>query len=226
MEAMGVPRDVAAGERWYEAGAKLHDPRAEFQLANLLWHRQKDPGELKRAVKLLRQSAAAGMVAAKHQLGVVLLKHPDLAASPQEAAAVLKDSSEAGEWRSSVALGLIWRDGMAGEKPDPKTAYYRYRLAALQGGQEALQVVGNELDALSSKLGAEQAAAIDADAKAWFDGHHLALQFVNKDGGKWKEYPAYALVNPEPGMRAGRLVPADPMVSGFLENRGRKLSAQ
>jgi TPR repeat protein len=224
MQAIGVPRDVAAGEGWYEAGAKLHDPRAEFQLANLLWHRQKDAGELKRAVKLLRQSAAAGMVAAKHQLGVILLKHPELAAAPLEASAVLKDSSEAGEWRSSAALGLVWRDGMGGVKADPKTAYYRYRLAALQGGQEAFQVVGNELEALSAGLGAEQAAAIDADAKAWFDGHHLALQFVNKNGAKWKEYPAYALVNPDPGMNAGRLVPADPIASGFLENRGRKLS--
>src|SRR3954471_135995 len=68
----GVERDEAAGERWYEAGVKLHDPRAQFQLADLLWHRQKNPEELKRAIKLLRESAAGGMVSAKHQLGVNL----------------------------------------------------------------------------------------------------------------------------------------------------------
>jgi uncharacterized protein len=224
-KGIGVEKDVAAGEHWYESGAKLHDPRAQFQLANLLWHRQKEPNDITRAVKLLHEAAAAGMVAAKHQLGIILLKQPGLAGSQQEAPSLLKESSEAGEWRSSVALGLIWRDGMSGIKADPRTAYYRYRLAALQGGQEALQVVGNELDALSAKLGAQQAAVVDADAKAWFDNHHLALQFVTKDGGKWKESPAYAVAIPEPGVFAGRLLPADPTAAGFMENRGRKLSS-
>jgi uncharacterized protein len=224
IRGIGVQKDQAAGERWYESGAKLHDARAEFQLANLLWHRQKEPNDTRRAVKLLHEAAASGMVAAKHQLGIILLKQPSLASSPQEAPSLLKESSEAGEWRSSVALGLVWRDGMSGIKADPRTAYYRYRLAALQGGQEALQVVANELDALSAKLGAEQAAAVDTDARAWFDNHHLALQFINKDGGKWKESPAYAVAIPEPGMFAGRLLPSDPTAAGFMESRGRKLS--
>src|SRR5205814_348855 len=118
---VGVERDESAGERWYEAGAKLHDPRSEFQFANILWHRQKNEGELKKAIKLLRESSGAGMVAAKHQLGVILVKKPELAASPQEAPALLKEAAEAGEWRSSVALGLLSRDGM-GVPVDPRTA--------------------------------------------------------------------------------------------------------
>jgi TPR repeat protein len=223
INGMGVERDEAAGERWYEVGAKLHDPRAQFQLANLLWHRGKDANDLKKAVRLLRESGAAGMVAAKHQLAVILLKHPELA-SAQEAPALFKEASEAGEWRSSVALGLIWRDGMAGVRADPKNAYYHYRLAALQGGQEALQVVQNELDALSDRLGTEQTARLDADAKSWFENHHLALQFVNKDGWKWKEYPAYAVVHPEDGTHAGRLIPLVPS-AGFMEAPVRRLSA-
>ena len=185
IKGMGVPRDEAAGEHWYEAGAKLHDPRAEFQLANLLWHRQKDTGELKQAVKLLHEASGSGMVPAKHQLAVILLKHPELAASPQEAPALLKEASEAGEWRASVALGLLSRDGMSGVPANLKAAYYHYRLAALQGGEEALKIVDNDLDAISGRLGPEQTAAIDADAKAFYENHHLALQFINKDGAKW-----------------------------------------
>ena len=50
--------------------------------------------------------------------------------------------------------------------------------------------------AIAAQLGSEQTAAIDAEAKAWFDNHHFALQFVNKDGAKWKEYPTYAVVKP------------------------------
>ena len=220
----GVQRDEAAGERWFEAGVKLHDPRAEFQLARLLWHRQKNAGEVKRAVRLLREAAASGMVAAMHQLGVILAKNPALAASPQEASAMLKEASNAGEWRSSVALGLLSRDGMAGVPTDAKTAYYNYRLAALQGGGEALRVVANDLDAIAGRLGPEQAAAIDADARAWFENHHLALQFVNKDGAKWKEFPAYAVANPANGGHAGQLIPSDPS-AGFIQAPTRRLSA-
>ena len=218
----GVERDQAAGERWYEAGAKLHDPRAQFQLANLLWHRQKNPDELKRSIKLLRESAAGGMVSAKHQLGVNLLRHPELAESRKEVPELLKEAAEAGEWRSSIALGLLSRDGLAGVPVDPRMAYYSYRVAALQGGSEALKVVAHDLDAISARLGPEQTAAVDADAKAWFGDHHLTLQFVRKDGGKWKEYPVYGVVAPDAGLHAGRLLPTNPSAAYMGEpKRGR-----
>jgi len=220
----GVQRDEAAGERWYEAGVKLHDPRAQFHLADLLWHRQKNPEELKRAIKLLRESAAGGMVSAKHQLGVNLVRHPELAESPREAPALLKEAAEAGEWRSSIALGLLSRDGLAGVPVDPRMAYYHYRVAVLQGGSEAVKVVAKDLDSMSARLGPEQTAAIDADAKAWFGDHHLTLQFVRKDGGKWKEYPVYGVVAPDPGLHAGRLLPTNPATAYVGETSHKRSS--
>jgi len=220
----GVERDEAAGERWYEAGVKLHDPRAQFQLANLFWKRQKNAGEVKRSIKLFRESAAAGMVAAKHQLGVILVKRPDLADSPKESEALLLEAAEAGEWRSSIALGLMARDGVAGTAVDPKVTYYHYRIAVLQGDKEALQLIGHELEVLSGRLGPEQTATLDADARAWFADHHLALNFVRKDGGKWKEYPVYAVVAPDPGLHAGRLLTTEPS-SGYMAQPPHRLSA-
>ena len=230
MNGLGVERDEAAGERWYEAGARLHDTPAEFQLANLLWHRQ-NSGEVKKAIKLLHEAAAGGMVAAKHQLGIVLVKRPDLAASPQEAPALLKESSEAGEWRSSVALGLMSRDGVNGVPVDPKAAYYHYRVAVLQGGEDALKVVGKDLDNISGRLGTQQTAAIDADAKAWFDGHHLALQFVKKDGEKGKDSALYAVPTAPLSVYAGGSIPIAPatamgdLTSGYMEqSKGRQMA--
>lgn len=201
IHALGVGRDEAAGERWYEAGARLHDAPSEFQLANLLWKRQRNGGEAKRAIKLWRESSAGGMVAAKHQLGIILVNHPELAASPREAPARLKEAAEAGEWRSSIALGLLSRDGKGGVAVDPAAAYYHYRLAALQGGDEALKVVANDLDAISGRLGPQQTASIDAEARTWFENHHIALEFVNKEGAKG--YPEYAMANREEGVHAG-----------------------
>jgi TPR repeat protein len=154
----------------------------------------------------MRESAAAGLVAAKHQLAILLVKNPDLAASSQEVPTLLKEAAEAGEWRSSVALGLLSRDGL-GVPVDSKTAYYHYRVAALQGGDEARRVVANDLDAISARLGPEQAAAIDSEAESFAANHHVALQFVNKDGARWKDYPTYAVVNPEGGAYAGRVIP-------------------
>ena len=213
---VGVQQDEAVAERWYEAGVKLHNHQAEFRLATLLWQRHRDADEVKKAVKLYRESAAGGMVAAKHQLGVVLLKRPGLATSQQEAPALLKEAAEAGEWRASVALGLLSRDGLAGAPVDPKQAYYHYRLATLQGGDEARKVVENDLEAISRRLGPEQTAAIDAGANAWFQNHHLALQFINKDGVRSREYPTYAVANPDDGMHAGRLVPGGDGLAGPL----------
>ena len=222
---LGVVSDVAAGEHWYEEGAKRHDPRSQFQLATLLWQRQKSVEEPKRAVKLMRESANGGMVAAKHQLAVTLLKHPELG-PVKDAPALLKEASEAGMWQSSMALGLVWRDGMAGVKADAKLSYYYYRLAAIQGGQQALQMINNELEALSDRLGAEQASAVDRDAQAWFAGHHLFHSFVDKDGGKHKEYPVYAAKARGPAVYSGPAIPLE-LSAGFMELPARgRLSAQ
>ena len=85
-------------------------------------------------------------------------------------------------------------------------------------------MIGHELEALSGRLGPEQTASIDADAKAWFADHHLALNFVRKDGGKWKEYPVYAVVAPDPGLHAGRLLPTEPP-AGYMAEPHHRLSA-
>lgn len=220
---VGVQRDEAVAERWYEAGVKLHNHQAEFRLATLLWQRHRDADEAKRAVKLYRESASGGMVAAKHQLAIVLLKHPELASSQQEAPALLKEAAEAGEWRASVALGLLSRDGMAGTPVNIKAAYYHYRVAALQGGDEARKLVANDVDAIAGRLGPEQTAAVDAEANAWFQNHHLSLQFINKDG-RSKEYPTYAVANPDNGMHAGRLVPGDSLANPMAPHVHRPLA--
>jgi hypothetical protein len=212
-EGLGVQRDAAAAERWFAAGAKLHDAGSEFRLANLLWARHKDSAETRRALKLLRESAGHGLVSAKHQLGVLLVRQPELASSAQEASSLLKESAEAGEWRSSVALGLLSRDGMAGVPADSGAAYYHYRVATLQGGEEARRVVAKDLEILTAKLGGEKTAALDGDAAAWYEHHHLALIYINKDGPKWREFPAYAVARPEDGLNSARVIRTDPALT-------------
>ena len=82
---IGVPKDQAAAEQWYQKGASLHDPMAEFDLATLLFEAKDHAHDLRAAAALFRESAAAGYVPAMHSLGLLLVRNPDLAQSPGEA---------------------------------------------------------------------------------------------------------------------------------------------
>jgi uncharacterized protein len=206
---VGVTQDKETAEHWYTTGAKLHDPRAEFRLASFLSVEQNHEHDLKRAAELLRKSSGAGFVPAKHALGLLLARNPDMAASPQEMISLLEDAAEAGTWRSSVVLGVLARDG-EGMPADKRAAYFHFRVATLQGGQAASHLLANDLRILSAELGTAQTKASDSEAAAWFDEHQLSLEFVYKDGDNWSDFPAFALADPERDVHAGRLIPVSP----------------
>ena len=202
---VGVPKSEDTAKHWYEIGAKLHDPRAQFKLGLMLSCDQCSSADLNRAVKLTRDSATAGLVSAKHQLALLLVQKPELATSPQEAISLLAEASSAGFWRSSVLLGILAREGKMMPR-DPKEAYYHFRVATLQGGTEASQLVANDLRRLEANLDAAQREEISKRAAEWFQQHHLSLTFIFPSGDNAKQFPAYALEGPEKDMHAGRLI--------------------
>ena len=161
--------------------------------------------DLKRATVLLRESADAGLIPAKHQLGLLLVQSPQLATSADEAVSLLKEASTAGSWKSSVVLGVLARDGR-GMLVNREEAYFHFRVATLQGGETADRMVANDLHALSVVLGVEKAKAVDQEASAWYQSHHLSLDFVYQAGESWKDFPGYALQSPESNAHAGRII--------------------
>src|SRR5579863_1478266 len=163
---IATPVDRSKAEKWYRKGASLHDPIAQFDLASMLMNAEGRP-DLPTGARLLRDSAAAGYVPAKHELGLLLVRNPALAASPQEALELLNDAAAAGNWRSSVLLGVLERDGL-GVPVDIEAAYYHFRIAKLQGGKQANQLIARDLDLLSTQLGSERTQAIDGQASQWF----------------------------------------------------------
>jgi Sel1 repeat len=210
----GVPIDKAAAEHWFEAGAKLHDAPSEYRLAMML-SESKDRANLHKQVDLLRESANAGYVPAMHALGLLLVRNPELAGSTQEAIHLLEEASKAGTWRSSVVLGILERDGK-GMPTDDRAALYHFQLAILQGGDVAERLVKKDVAILSARVGEEQTAAAQSEAGSWYQQHHLALQFIYKDGYNRRQFPAFALTVPEPGEHAGRLVPTPTAVEEQL----------
>jgi uncharacterized protein len=202
---IGVPQDQAAAEEWYRKGATLHDPLAEFDLGTLLFDATDHAHDLIAAASLFRESAAAGYVPAMHSLGLLLVRNPALARSPGEATSLLNNAANAGNWRSSMLLGVLARDGN-GLPQDNNAAYYHFRVACLQGGDEAKKLLARDLRLLSAKLGSYQAQAIKSDAEHWFGQHHFALAFVDKEGETLDGFPALALAVPGNGEHAAQLL--------------------
>jgi hypothetical protein len=194
----GTPVDKAAAEHWFQTGAKLHDPESSYDLAILICQNEGPRHNLRRASELLRTASAKGLVAAKHALGLLLVNHPELAQSPLEARLALETASDAGNWRSSTLVAILERDGRSGSAADPSRAYYHFRLAALQGGEEGERAVGPDVAALKLKLSSEQQAALGAQAEASFQMHKTPMAFVLKRGDKDGAFPAFTLADSAP----------------------------
>jgi TPR repeat protein len=200
----GIPKDASQARHWLEVGAKLHNIPAKFDLA-LMLSKEPDATSRDRALRLLRESAAAGVVAAKHQLGLEILHKPDLARTPNEAVMLFEEAASDGFWKSSLVLGILSRDGRELAK-DTKAAYYHFRIATLQGGERATTLTANDLRALSLELGQAQIQVIDQEAAAWVQKHNRPLEFVSLHGENASMFPAYALLYPAKDTHAGLLV--------------------
>jgi hypothetical protein len=189
----GVPKDVSQAEQWYGRGIKLHDAMAAYNLAILKTGQYGQAPDLSKAVSLLKKSAAAGYVPAMHELGLLYVRNPQLG-DAATARQLLEAASAAGNWRSSVVMGLLHRNGKY-VTVNPRRSYYYFRLAALQGGDKARQLVAADTQRLEKSLAADEAATEGAQADAWHRDHSQALAFLDKKGNAWSVYPAPMLAD-------------------------------
>jgi uncharacterized protein len=185
---IGVEQDKAAAEHWYTVGHKLHDPMSDYELASLYSTVSDHAHDIPKAAELLRGSADAGYVPSMHSLAVILVRNPELAKSSQETMRLLQTAISAGYWKSSMLLGIVERDGK-GIPSDAKSAYLHFRIATLQGGAEARDMLAYDLNRLSTIIGDQQTEALNSQADAWFQEHHETLSFVNRKNSKRSYYP-------------------------------------
>jgi len=202
----GVAQDEAAGERWYEKGAEMHNAQAEYDLGLLFFDRVEHAHDVRRAAVLLRESADADYVPAMYSLGLLLLKNPNLAKSTDVATVLLERSAKAGIWKSSLLLGVLARDGR-GVPADASAAYYHFRVATLQGGDDAKNLLEADIRRLMLSLGPEQTALLDSEAESWYGQHRNVLEFVYRGGNDRAKYPNYALAVPENGTHTVEMLP-------------------
>ena len=106
-----------------------------------------------------------------------------------------------------MLLGILARDG--GVVPlDDSAAYYHFRVAVLQHGDEAAKLLAADLGKLSARLGPDRTRTLDAQADAWYQQHHFVLEFVEKQGDGRGAFPRLALAIPQNGAHAVQLVAA------------------
>ena len=202
---IGTPQSRSKAEEWYRNGARLRNPIAEFELATMLTGDNSNSRDLRNAAKLLHQSAAAGYVPAMHALALLLVRVPSLARFPGDAVKLLNDAAAAGNWRSSLLLGVMARDGN-GVPVDNEAAYYHFRVAALQGGDQAANLLAQDFALLSSKLDPGRVQAIDLRAGQWAGQHNTLLSFVARNASDRAGFSAYALTAPDSTSHASQIV--------------------
>jgi len=203
---LAVKQDKAAGERWFESGVKLHDPLAEFNLGSLYSVNADHLHDLPKAAELLRQSADGGFVPAMHSFGLLLVNHPELKQTPGQSRTLLETAENAGSWKSSVVLAILAQD-MRTVPVDYRAAYFHYRLAVLQGGEEADHLIKRDMNAVGTKISDQERQIAIAAADAWFEHHSLKFVFLYKNGTSSKDFPAAAMTYASDGSFAGQLLP-------------------
>lgn len=181
---LGGAVDHPAAEAWFKAGARQHDPEAEFLLASF---DATEPGrvpDLVNEAKLLRLSAAAGYVPAMHGAGLLLVNHPDLAQAPEDATNLLLSAANAGYWQSSAVLGMLARDGRRMPQ-DQRAAYRWFCIAILQGGGPAETYLRPGLQRMAENLA--DAASIEKEAAEWRQVHpnHDLFVYANEMNPKY-----------------------------------------
>jgi uncharacterized protein len=196
-----LQKDPAEAERWFTKAAKLHDPVASYDLGILFSSGDHDH-DFGKAEGWLRRSVASGYVPAMHALALFLENHPRQARSPREALSLFEQASAYGQWRSSLALGIAYRDGVLTGR-DPKAAYYYLHLALLQGGTK--DNIQPALQPLSAELGTEQSAKTEAAVRQWYGLHHEAVELLLNKPAR-NAPPGLAVVVPVPGVHAGQFI--------------------
>ena len=148
----------------------MHDPVSAFELGLLYSTEPGHEHDAAKAVGPLRQSVDAGYVPAMHSLAVLELHHPELARESGEAEQLLRRGEEAGDWKSSMVLGVLARAGK-GAGTDCSQAYLHFRIAALQGGAEVEELVSGDVERLRGVLTAAATEQLDVEAASWVEKH-------------------------------------------------------
>ena len=188
MLGVGVDKDPRVAERWFEKGAKHHSPEGQYAMGTLFSLTEGHTHDLQRAAVYLRESAQTGYVPSEHSLGLLLVNHPELPQRPGEAQSLLETAANGGSWRSSVILGILYRDGK-GVPKDTAAAYRWFIIAGEQGGEKTQEYVRGEVATAKAVLSADQQQQAENSAEQWMGVHPNKDVFLKQGGRESAFFP-------------------------------------
>lgn len=203
MTGIGVPPDTEKAVAFYERGVRKNSYYAQYKLGLVLSKPDNHPQNLKRSVALLRKSISQGYVPAMYLLGLIAVNHPESNVPHDEVLRLLRDASDAGTWKASVILGILFRNGNWVQQ-DRVEAYRYFKRAALQGDDSVEGYVHNDLQVLTTNLDSGTLEKLDSEAAEWENKHAVPLEMIGK-GLKIVPLSAYASSSNSPSQHAGAL---------------------
>lgn len=138
---LGVPRDLEAAARWYEAAAIQGVPEAQFQTALMLLEGEVLEPDRARAKELMKAAADAGNRLAQFNYAQLLLEEETDEAEAQ-ATEYFRKAAENGLADAQYALAKIYESGVGDVPADPQKALEWMARAAQQGFDTAQVELG------------------------------------------------------------------------------------
>jgi len=188
MLGVGVGQDPRSAEHWFDKAAKHHSPEGEYAMGTLFSLTEGNEHDLLKASVYLRDSAQTGYVPSEHSLGLLLVNHLELPQSPGEAQSLLEAAASGGSWRSSVVLGILYRDGK-GVPKDTAAAYEWFIIAGKQGGDQTQEYVRGEVARAKAVLSTDQLQQAENSAEQWMGAHPHSDIFLLKGGRESAFFP-------------------------------------
>jgi TPR repeat protein len=188
MMGVGVEKDPAAAEKWFEKSAKQHNPQGEYAMGTLYSNVPSHAHDIPKAAVYFRSSARAGYVLSMHSLGLLLVNHPEVPQQAGEASDWLQAAAAGGSWRSSAILGVLARDGRRGPA-DHATACRWFTIAAQQGRSEIANVLNADLANCKAGLSPDEQRQAEQIAAGWVAAHPHQDIFEFADGAHKSYFP-------------------------------------
>jgi TPR repeat protein len=185
---VGVEKDPAKAEKWFDRAARQDSPEGEYAMGTLYSVMSGHPHDFAKAADYLRRSAKNGYVGSMHSLGLLLVNHPEINQQPGEALHWLQSAAEGGAYRSSIVLGALARDGR-GVPKDEAAAYQWFTIAVKQGGPPAEKLLVADLKAARKILTAEQQTNAEQAAQIWLSAHPHEDIFIHGNEINYASFP-------------------------------------
>lgn len=146
LHGVGTEKDESSAKEWFEKAAKLGNPYAQYQMAQIILNDSSSPHtQISQAIMWLSKAAAAGQDCAQYALGKIYLNGHGIGKDIQKAVELFTLAAEQKNSFAAYALGKLFLSGNPTLPKEPATALKWLTISAELGNQFAQYQLGKLL---------------------------------------------------------------------------------